>query len=232
LETGLDKSTQTRRISEVFDSKNLTIYVPHMKKYCYSESYDYKRRYDSERQEWLRKTIALAPKAVLVVGNSLADIDSIFYAMRKVVKGRKHIHYNTDPKAYDEFVSGKKNNVVIYGSEKLYTGMDLPGRVSMVVLLKAFNDVRVITGPYYNIVGDRVFDETGRRVADEYNKLYRYNTCRATIQATGRIMRQHGDQGVVMLLSDNTNDAHMLKQQFKNAPLVRDEMTAWPYGTP
>lgn len=228
-ETGLPSSTVCNTTKEVFDSKRLTIYVPSMKKYSYSADLSYKREYNNERIRHMTKMIKMNPLATLVLSNNVEDYKSVIYAMKKTMKSHKHVDYNQELGLFKEFELGEKNNFVIYGSEKLWTGLNLPGRIGLVIILKPFNRFRQVEGSYYSSIFKKYFTETNMNSIEMFNSLYRYNTCRDTIQACGRIMRKEDDSGVVMFLSDNKKDSEMLKNKYKNSPyILGKEISVWP----
>tara|TARA_B100002051_G_scaffold275023_1_gene317603 strand:+ start:191 stop:1618 length:1428 start_codon:yes stop_codon:yes gene_type:complete len=227
-ECGLPSSTPALQTQEVFDSRRLTIYVPRMKKYKYSSDDAYKREYENERIAHLERTISLNPKSSLVVGNNLLDIQGVYETMKLRMQDCCHILYNSEREAFDDFVAGTKNNVVIYGSERLFTGVDLPGRIGLVAILKPFNEVRIINETYYKSIRATYQKDYNSDVMDTYDQLYRYNTCRCTIQAAGRVLRTSTDSGIVLFLSNNRTDALMLQERYRHAPLV-DTLHTWPY---
>ena len=231
-EVGLPLNTSCHATKEVFDSKRMTIYVPPMQKYSFNLSIEEKKKYDRERIELMTNAVKLNPLATLVLSNNVEDYKSVIYYMKKNLKSHKHIDYNKDVGLFKEFESGNKNNVVIYGAEKLWTGLNLPGRIGMVVILKPFNKFRMIEEPYYTSIFKNYYKETGINCIETFNSLYRYNTCRDTIQAAGRVMRKEDDSGIIMFLSDNKKDANMLKNKYKSANTIYGKkITEWIKST-
>ena len=231
-ETGIPESTICKSCEEVFDSSRITIYTPPMTKYSFNSSFEVKKKYNNERIHYLTNTIKMNPRATLVLSNNVEDYKSVIYAMKKNCKTHKHIDYNRDHDLFDEFEKGDNNNYVIYGAEKLWTGLNLPGRIGLVVILKPFNKFRMLEDGYYSSIFQKYIKETGKNCIEEFNSLYRYNTCRDTIQAAGRVMRKEDDYGVVMFLSDNRKDAEMLKNKYKKATMILGKIISqWPRNT-
>lgn len=228
-ETGLPEETVCHTTKEVFDSNRITIYVPPMMKYSYNSGFEAKKMYNQERVKYLSDAVKMNPLATLVLSNNLEDYKGIIYSMKKTLRTHKHVDYNTEQGLFKEFEDGKHNNYVIYGAEKLWTGLNLPGRIGMVVVLKPFNKFRMLEEGYYSGIFQKYMKETGKNCIEQFNSLYRYNTCRDTIQAAGRVMRKEDDYGVVMFLSDNKKDAEMLSYKYTNANMiVGREMKSWP----
>ena len=115
-ECGLPLTTPALQTNEVFDSRHLTIFVPRMRKYKYTADTTYKTEYEKERIAHLEHAITLNPKATLVVGNNLVDIQHVCDLLKTSLVDYSHIFYNTDQGAFDEFVKSKKNNAIVYGS--------------------------------------------------------------------------------------------------------------------
>jgi len=227
-EVGLPLSTPCHTTREVFDSSRVTIYVPKMKKYGFNTSFEYKKEYNAERVRNLTSMIKLNPLATLVLSNNIEDYKSIMFQMKKIVKTHKHVDYNKDVTLFHDFEQGLKNNYVIYGAEKLWTGLNLPGRIGLIVILKPFNKFRQLEEPYYTSIFQKYYKDHDINTIERFNSLYRYNTCRDTIQAAGRMMRKEDDGGVVMFLSDNQKDATMLKLKYEHANHVVGHMSSWP----
>jgi len=94
--------------------------------------------------------------------------------------------------------------------------------------MKPFNKFRQIEEPYYTTIFRNYYNETKKNTIEMFNSLYRYNTCKDTIQASGRIMRKEDDYGMVMFLSDNKKDAHMLRNKYKNSNFIcGSELNKW-----
>lgn len=228
-EVGLPDNTPRHTTKEVFDSKRMTIYVPPMKKYSYSLSMEEKRNYNSQRINLIVKAVSKNPLATLVLSNNIEDYKSIIFNMKKSLRKHVHVDYNKEIGLFKKFENGQENNYVIYGAEKLWTGLNMPGRIGMVVILKPFNRFRMIEEPYYTSIFQKYYRETNKNSIETFNSHYRYNTCRDTIQAAGRVMRKYDDYGVVMFLSDNKKDAQMLKTKYKSSNFIcGKEMNDWP----
>tara|TARA_B100001989_G_scaffold246485_1_gene217452 strand:+ start:546 stop:3056 length:2511 start_codon:yes stop_codon:yes gene_type:complete len=228
-EVGLPDDTSCHTTKEVFDSSRMTIYVPPMKKYSYNLSMEEKRNYNNQRINLIAKAVAKNPLATLVLSNNTEDYKSIIFNMKKSLRSHIHVDYNKEVGLFQKFENGTENNYVIYGAEKLWTGLNMPGRIGMVVILKPFNRFRMIEEPYYTSIFQKYYKETNKNSIEIFNSHYRYNTCRDTIQAAGRVMRKEDDYGIVMFLSDNRKDAQMLKNKYKHSNfIVGKEMNEWP----
>jgi len=228
-EVGLPDNTPRHTTKEVFDSRRMTIYVPPMKKYSYSLSMEEKRNYNSQRINLIVKAVSKNPLATLVLSNNIEDYKGIIFNMKKSLRKHVHVDYNKEIGLFKKFENGQENNYVIYGAEKLWTGLNMPGRIGMVVILKPFNRFRMIEEPYYTSIFQKYYRETNKNSIETFNSHYRYNTCRDTIQAAGRVMRKYDDYGVVMFLSDNKKDAQMLKTKYKSSNFIcGKEMNDWP----
>lgn len=228
-EVGLPEDTSCHTTKEVFDSNRMTIYVPPMKKYSYNLSMEEKRNYNTQRINLIVKAVRKNPLATLILSNNIEDYKSIIFNMKKSLRSHIHVDYNKEVGLFSKFEKGKENNYIIYGAEKLWTGLNMPGRIGMVVILKPFNKFRMIEEPYYTSIFQKYYKETGANSIETFNSHYRYNTCRDTIQAAGRVMRKEDDYGVIMFLSDNRKDAQMLKTKYKNANFICGrEMNSWP----
>ena len=228
-EVGLSEDTSCHTTKEVFDSSRITIYVPTMKKYSYNLTMEEKRSYNMQRISLIANAVQKNPRATLILSNNVEDYKSIIFNMKKSLRHHVHVDYNKDVGLFSKFENGKDNNYIIYGAEKLWTGLNMPGRIGMVVILKPFNKFRMIEEPYYTSIFQKYYKETGKNSIEIFNSHYRYNTCRDTIQAAGRVMRKEDDHGVVMFLSDNKKDAHMLSNKYKKSKIVYEkELKIWP----
>jgi Rad3-related DNA helicase len=228
-EVGLPDDTSCHTTEEVFDSSRMTIYVPPMKRYSYNLSMEEKRNYNNQRIHLIAKAVTKNPLATLVLSNNIEDYKSIIFNMKKSLRSHVHVDYNKEVGLFQKFEKGTENNYVIYGAEKLWTGLNMPGRIGMVVILKPFNKFRMIEETYYTSIFQKYYKETNKNSIEIFNSHYRYNTCRDTIQAAGRVMRKEDDYGVVMFLSDNRKDAQMLKNKYKSSNfIVGKEMKGWP----
>ena len=149
--------------------------------------------------------------------------------MKSKLPGHIHIDYNNDISKYNKFEQGDYNKVIIYGSEKLWTGLNLPGRIGLVVILKPFNAFRKNTETYYRLINNKYHKDNGKSCITMFNSMYRYNTCRDTIQASGRLMRTPTDSGIILFLSNNFQDAEMLGEKYEHANF-EIEVKTWPYN--
>tara|TARA_A100001015_G_scaffold29238_1_gene32560 strand:+ start:2228 stop:4741 length:2514 start_codon:yes stop_codon:yes gene_type:complete len=230
MEVGLPPETRFIRTKEVFNTSRVTICVPKMEKYRFNLSKQEWIRYNQQRIDSIQTYVKMNPKATLVFGNSVEDYQkNIIPFMKSKLASHIHIDYNSDISKYNNFEKGSYNNVIIYGSEKLWTGLNLPGRIGMVVILKPFNAFRKNTENYYRIINAKYNKNNEKTCLATFNSMYRYNTCRDTIQASGRLMRTPTDSGIILFLSNNFQDAEMLNEKYENASFETD-VKIWPYN--
>lgn len=229
-EIGISKNTniKTFRMGDVFDDTNLALYVPNMMNYKYNYTFDEVRKYNEQLTKYIRMGAEKNPKTTLVVSNNLNQMEKLKVQMEKLLPEYSHIFFNRDVEQYNEYLTNHRDgNTIIYGSEGLCIGVDLPGRVGMVVIVKPFNEVRYD----FDIYRQQIWpyqEEFANDMKDAYDRMYEFAHNRITLQAVGRIRRQVEDQGIVMLLSNNWKDKNMLKKRFKNIRILQS-LSSWPF---
>jgi Rad3-related DNA helicase len=218
-EVGLDESTvASMRFPEVFDKSKIKICAPFIGKY---ESRDVKKKMEfinlqaSAIEEHFR--LMNKKKSVLIMAPSLFEIDKLHSILSRRLKGVEHIFFSNKVK-FEQFLRTSEMRGVIYGSDGLSTGVNLPGRVGLVVITRPWNPVpdqakQMYEKEYLGITLDR------------YWKYYRYRRDRKEFQAAGRLQRSNDDSGTILFLGepmDNCQD--YTSERLRQAWNMNDEI--------
>lgn len=139
-------------------------------------------------------------KMTLVVGTKNEEVKHLMERVAQRMKDRKHIVFNEEQALFQALRdSNESNGEVIYGTKALSTGVDLPGRVGAVVVLRPLNEP---TGHMLTYcVQQRLLTNS------EMWTLCQYKTYQRLKQTIGRALRCDTDAANVYLFSMQGNDA-------------------------
>jgi len=189
---------------------------------------------EADGAQWLKLQAALVARAVranpkqmtLCISFSSAYNKKFQLAMEPLLTD--HMHVPVEEEARLQYAKAHGQPCVVYGAVTLATGIDLPGRVGMVVLLRPLNLSPTACDDYERL-------DLGRR--DESWKLYWWQSETAFRQAVGRLIRTETDRGVVLFFDKLDREGkpkrreHALVTQFFHASVASTAATlaAWPF---
>tara|TARA_B100000787_G_scaffold65583_1_gene48095 strand:- start:1203 stop:3515 length:2313 start_codon:yes stop_codon:yes gene_type:complete len=195
-EVGLDEeSAFTHAFPEVFDKSEIRVCAPYIGKYD--------ARNENRRKAFMSSQVgvideylnALPPgKSALVISPSLTEIVELQGRLTSKVNEKRHIMFSNRVE-YDKFVRSPSSAAIIYGSDSLSTGVDLPGRVGLVVITRPWNPIPDQVKQSY----ERTYLGVSN---DSYWKYYRYRRDRKGFQAAGRLQRCETDHGTILFLGE------------------------------
>lgn len=116
---------------------------------------------------------------------------------------------------------------VIYGTDTLATGVDLPGQVGLVVILKPLN---------MSLSAEEQYALKYLKVGPQMWKNYYWNASTIFRQACGRLMRRHDDKGVILFFDtldkynrpkgkERDNVYNFFEQRVSQDP----SLVSWPF---
>ncbi|KAK3289557.1 hypothetical protein CYMTET_2994 [Cymbomonas tetramitiformis] len=208
-ETGLDKIEQNSINVFVqessFDRSMVTFHTPYT---SYRFNYNLfecqkfaKLRYLQEQCVLIAGIIQGTTKSTIVLCPNLQELEMLRNLLKKKVNDIEHVDFSKEYFKFHKFVQTTKQRAVIYGSEGLSTGVDLPGRIGAVVITRPWNVVWPDVLYRYEV-------KILRKI--HVQKMREYVRRRQTIQAIGRLQRCETDSGGVYLLGDN-GDAKIIR---------------------
>ena len=209
----------------VFDTSRVTVYYPYLSIWRFNFTEEQKDEHFKKRIHHLSKLISLNPRASLVVGTH-AELKVLHPILEQKYPSHKVLLYNESEHLVKSMMTTIKDwsKVIILGSEKMYIGLNLPGRIGLVAILRALNEVpKKIDTKYSEIIG--IYDEMKDKEKVQHLRLTKQ------MQAMGRLMRTKTDYGVVAFLSHYPNDVTYVKQYYPDSKVVK-ELTNWPKNEP
>ena len=150
------------------------------------------------------------PRATLLIDTNQRYVERLAHRVCALVReggttGSRAIEY--DSAAFHEFSArgpgAHDAAVVVYGTKKLSTGVNLPGRLSLNVITKVPNGVRLPVQEY-----SEKLEKWRRDGVGSAWDAYFFRTLTALRQAIGRLIRCHSDAGDVLILEVDSNAAH------------------------
>ena len=174
------------------------------------------------RIQTMQDAISLLPtnKSAIVVAGSSREIDLIKESLAEALPHFHHIHQN-ETSRMKEFRLDATQRAVLYGMDKMGTGVDLPGRIGLVIIPRPINGVfPTYATKHAHCVG---LARQKSLVEKRYNFIRMYRTT----QAAGRLQRLKSDGGVILFLSDKSNEASRLAKRYgttryERQPIVTD----------
>lgn len=217
-EVGLDHAEVEAKVRRfvgdpVFDRTLVTFRLPRT---THNYNYVLFKRDEAARRAYLEDTCAriassflAGRKSAIVLCPNLKEVNDIRLLLRDRIGHVRHIDFK-DSIEYKKFVSGEER-ALIYGSDGMCTGIDLPGRVDLVVITRKWNEPwRPVQYSYEK----KYLEQT------MISKMRQYVRLRHTTQAVGRLQRCHTDSGVVLFLGEN-DDAKLIRDaKYPNAALM------------
>ena len=185
----------------------------------------YKEKHETEVFEHVARAVRLNPKSTLVIGPSFEDLTALRFRLRRALPEWRHIEFR-DGEQFDRFRQGELGDdarAIVYGSMNLATGVDLPGRIGLVVVLRA---LQLPLSPA-ELYAKQELGE-GSEMWDQY---YARSALRFE-QAAGRLVRTASDRGVVLYFSkgaprDLASEHELVRERFGTQ--VVDRLDTWPH---
>lgn len=186
---------------EAFDRRRVDILSPKMKL-----NFDFARMEREPAyarhfmQEQIRHILPLlvampAHKSALILSGNLTETERIRDELQALHTDRVHFSYKSGDTRFRDFEADPTARAVIYGADGLTTGVDLPNRIGLVVILKPFNKR---AEDHLHAYQEAVLGDS----RDEIWSMYWYKRDRIHAQAAGRIQRCAQDEGTLLILSD------------------------------
>ena len=168
------------------------------------------------RVSHLTKLISVNPRGSLIVGTH-AELKTLYPLLITQFPNHNVLLYNDN----ENLVKNMKNEtidwskIIILGSEKMYIGLNLPGCIGLVAILRSLNEPpKQVDKKYSEIIG--LHNDV------KYNERIQHIRLMKQMQAIGRIMRCHTDYGVVAFLSHHPDDVTYVKHYYKDAIFVKE----------
>ena len=182
---------------------------------------------EMEKVAMIASTCRLNPRPVTLV-ISLNNSFNMEVKSRLQRRLPKSDHVDVGTLAFDQLVRSPVERLkptVVYGSKTLITGVDLPGKVGLVVILKPLNF------PYTCV---EKWDADWMEGAAKVKEVFDWRGCIRFRQACGRLNRIESDEGVVLFFEGKSGSKTLqtiVKQSMSSNQLVTDpaRMTVWPY---
>lgn len=147
-------------------------------------------------EAWLRKqaaliadTIAKNPRRLtLVISMSKDENGALMAKLKAALPEHAHVPFDEQHR-FEELCAAPEQRGVVYGCESLATGVDLPGLVGLVVILKPLG---------LSCAADEVYARDYLNRASQMWEFYFFKNVYRFRQACGRLVRAHGDGGVIL----------------------------------
>ena len=155
--------------------------------------------YNDELFEFTLEYVSNTPRGALVLSPSLNEIESLMNRMREALPSYLHVDAR-DKRQFRDFVnSGIREKFVLYGSRAMATGVNLPGRLSLVIFTRSF-------APNPGCSGQYAIQYIHVENKGKYWNEHWARACWDFIQGSGRAWRTFTDQGIVVYrLKDNSD---------------------------
>jgi len=212
----------TKIAKPVFDSRRITVYYPYLKMWRYTLTPEEKDTHLKTRFQCLSPLISMNPRGSLVVGTH-QELRDLMPLLRQAFPTYQILLYSEDEKKVDElkYASDVRwSNIVILGTEKMYIGLNLPGCIGLVAILRSLNEPpKKVEIKYSELLQE--FDKV------KYDERVEHIRLTKQMQAIGRLMRKETDFGVIAFLSHLQKDVDYVKHYYANAKFVRN-FNKWP----
>ena len=208
-EVGIDLADETHPAIEsyiggaAFDKRSIVFYSPSMPPFN-----NYKPDYNLQCSV-VSDVVNRNPRSTLVFGPNISQVLELKRMLAILLPDVEHITHGIERARYSKFLKdGSK--AVIYGTNSLSTGVDLPGRLGAVIFAKPYKPkwmtaVRNYTQRY---LGEKEFKTL--------EALYEYRTYRSTVQGAGRLQRIQSDHGWVVMMHDHKGKTMSLSAKLKH----------------
>lgn len=215
------------RFQEPFDRRRVDILSPRMKiNFNFARMEEDPAYAQSFMREQIRHILPLLkampePKSALVLSGNLSETDRIREELQSLHPERVHFAYRSGDTRFRDFEADLSARAVIYGADGLTTGVDLPNRIGLVVILKPFNKR---AEDHLHAYQEKVLGD----IRDDIWTMYWYKRDRIHAQAAGRIQRCAQDEGTLLILSDkHEHDPH---NRHKGAAFRLKQLWRLPQG--
>lgn len=208
-ETGMDADVATMVLPESFDRTRCRLVAPRMRKFNFSAGEAYNRAFREEQIRHIHAQLAALPKtkSALVIATANTELNELLASLELQHTDFDHINFS-DHVRFEAFRLNADRRAVVYGCDGLSTGVDLPGRLGLVVLTKPKNVPPVKTQSSYQ----EKYIEGGKGRYWE-GRVYERN--RHAFQSAGRLQRRPDDAGVILVLGDPGNDANQVAEPIR-----------------
>lgn len=195
----MDYEVECLHLAEVFDRSLVHVRAPPMPKYNHKVKAEYRQREQVPRIVAAIRTLLAEHKSALVISPSTEEADELHRMMVELgaTPTMRHIRFE-DAAAFTEFKRTPSMRAVIYGTKGMAVGVDLPGRVGVVVISRPFNAPPQDYKKDYEALVDETYDNS------VYWDRYRFKRDQGMSQAAGRLQRCPTDSGTVVILGEQT----------------------------
>lgn len=191
-------------------------------------------QYREERIQVIQQAVACNRRSVsLVVGMSITDVSDTMVRLKDLFPTHVHVQFNTpeylsflqstQSEPYDAAAAAQYKNTIIYGFASLGTGVNLKGMVGLVVILKEQQLAYTPRETYEREVLER---------KDSIGNAYRNRRKQLFEQTSGRLMRGHGDHGMILFFDSKRDskwvEAEVVKNKFGNVRIY-GFVPNWPW---
>ena len=201
-EVGLEtlRPTIAPKVESSFDMTRVTIVRPPMESYYFKWSTAQKDEYVQKRGAVIC-TYEPKDKAILVVATR--DEQILFRTLlTRTLPHRRCFCYGEQRRIIDAMIQNPDTDwstIILLGSDLMATGLNLPGRVGLVVIARPQNRV-----PNKE---EQCYLRTYRSYTTEsFYERSMYERQRRLVQAAGRLMRTGTDTGTILLLGHNPSN--------------------------
>ena len=216
-DTGI-KNTVTAISNTVFDSARITLYHPYLPMWKHEMSNGQLEQNFADRVNEIITLIRGNPRGTLIVGTH-SELDKLMPFLQNRLPLLRILLYKNAEQEVERLKHAPHvawEDIVILGSDKMYTGLNLPTCLGLVVILKALNMApNQAVNNYNKLLDPHNYAETNKKRCD-HRRLMRQ------VQAVGRLMRCETDGGVVAFLSHHPNDLKSIQVYYPDAQYVRN----------
>lgn len=196
-ETGLADATRvvTHTGAAAFDRNRTVLVAPPMTVFdAHAEREDPGRaaRRLTTAVEEIVHAVRLNPRSTLVCSPSHVELREVRSRLERALPERRHIDF-ADRASYDDFARSDAH-AIVYGCDALATGVDLRGRLGLVV------GTRPLNRRHDDAL--REYESNVLKSKERYWEAYNFERLQRTLQMVGRLQRCPEDRGVALLLSD------------------------------
>ena len=156
----------------------------------------------NKRYEYIQTCIEENTKKItLVIGPSYDDLSKVQDFLS--LKFPNHAHVDFSKKFQLQAFENNDTNGIIYGSKKLATGVNYPGKIGLVVILKSINKALSVAELY-----------SKQFLMEDPMPFYNWERVNMFMQASGRLIRCDTDEGKILFF--NTEGSSMELAAIKN----------------
>ena len=184
-------------------------------------------RWKRERLVWIQDAIRRNTRRTLtlIIGPNKSDLVDTRNELRRHFPDHRHVEVDTQE--CRQLLGSEGMHGVVYGSERLATGVDYPGRVGLVVVLKSMRRAYTAAEQY----GKKHNDQN-----EEITAVYNWKSMLLFVQACGRAVRCESDSAILLFFPPDNKSAgeECAAEYFYGQTPVHtlDEAVAMIHGAP